>query len=359
MMKPNDYKKEIESILISFLEQKHKALRKELFKPALQVFGFTSKELKDRKPGGQYSIANSLIGIVINEMVSLGILKYIDDYIVINKQALKTDSKEMIEYFSKKLLTEDEQKERGPESKMNVIKSLIGNIFKQKTGLETKTREEVLDIIQTEIDKSKKVKDKLYYTKQEEEYPKTPIGNLLREHKSKYLLLKQNKLTMNQYLLSTKNIIGQLFGQAEEFFEVFIFNLIKKIYGSSIIKENFIAGPEDDGVDCEFEIKDAFGFKEKLIIQAKTKKSDKNLNIKVLREYLGVMMLKQAQKCVIITNSNFNKTALQTAKNVHSVSLIGLEELFDFMSEHQYGLIKDEQNVLYIDDRLFLNIEAT
>jgi len=357
-MKPNEYKKEIENIIKSFLEQKQKALRKELFQPALQVFQLTSKDLKDRKPGGKYSIANSIIGIVINEMISLGLLKYVDDYIVINKQALKTDSKEMIEYFSKKLLTEDEQKERGPESKMNVIKSLIGNIFKQKSGLESKSREEVLEIIQIEIDKSKKVKEKLYYTKQEEDYPKTPIGNLLREHKSKYLSLKQNKLTMNQYLLSTQNIIGQLFGQAEEFFEVFIFNLIKKIYGSSIIKEKFMAGPDDDGVDCEFEIKDAFGFKEKLIIQAKTKKTEKNLNIKVLREYLGVMMLKQAQKCVIITNSNFNKTALTAAKNVHSVSLIGLEELFTFMSEHSYGLVKDEQNILYIDDKLFLNIEV-
>jgi len=357
-MKPSDYKKEVESILISYLEQKQKALRKELFQPALQVFQLSSKDLKDRKPGGKYSIANSLIGIVINEMISLGILIYVDDYLVIKIQALKIDSKEMIEYFSKKLLTEDEQKERGPESKMNVIKSLIGNIFKQKSGLENKSRDEVLDIIQIEIDKSKKVKDKLYNSKQEEEYPITPIGNLLREHKNKYLSMKQNKMTMDQYLSSTQNIIGQLFGQAEEFFEVFIFNLIKKIYGTSIIKEKFMAGPDDDGVDCEFEIKDAFGFKEKLIIQAKTKKSDKNLNVKVLREYLGVMMLKQAQKCVIITNSNFNKTALQAAKNIHSVSLIGLEELFSFMTEHNYGLLKDEQNMLYIDDKLFLNIEV-
>ena len=357
-MKSNEYTSKIQEVIIAYLENKGKALRKELFQPALKVFNLTSKDLKDRKPGGKYSIAASKAGIVINEMVSLGLLIYQDDYLVIKHQALKTNAKEMIEYFSKKLLTEDELKERGPESKINVIKSLIGNIFKQKSGLDLKSREEVLDIIQIEIDKSKKVKDKLYNTQQEEKYPITPIGNLLREHKNKYLSLKQNKMTLDEYNQSMVNIIGQLFGQAEEFFEVFIFQLIKKIYGKSIIKEKFLAGPDDDGVDCEFEIKDQFGFKEKLIIQAKTKKSDKNLNVKVLREYLGVMMLKQAQKCVIITNSNFNKTALQAAKNIHSVSLIGLEKLFSFMVQHQYGIIKDEQNVLLIDDQLFLNIEV-
>jgi restriction endonuclease Mrr len=357
-MKPSEYTKEIQQIVIEYLGTKQKALRKELFLPAIQVFNLTPKDLKDRKPGGKYSIASSMIGIVINEMVSLGILVYVDDFLTINKKALKTDSKEMIEFFSKKLLTEDELKERGPESKLNVIKSLIGNIFTQKKNLETKSREEVLEIIQTEIDKSKKIKDKLYNNQQEEVYPVTPIGNLLREHKNKYLSVKQNKMNIVEYNESTKNIIGQLFGQAEEFFEVFIFKLIKKIYGSSIIKEKFLAGPDDDGVDCEFEIKDAFGFKEKLIIQAKTKKTEKNLNVKVLREYLGVMLLKQAQKCVIITNSNFNKTALLAAKNIHSVSLIGLEELFRFMIDQQYGVIKDDQGLLMIDEKLFLNIDA-
>ncbi|TNF08041.1 MAG: hypothetical protein EP317_03805 [Bacillota bacterium] len=357
-MKANEYTKDIQTIIIKYLEVKQKALRKELFQPALQVFNLSQKDLKDRKPEGKYSVASSMIGIVINEMVSLGLLVYQDEYLVINRQALKTNSKEMIEFFSKKLLTEDELKERGPESKLNVIKSLIGNIFTQKQGLENKSREEVLEIIQLEIDKSKRVKDKLYNKEQEEIYPVTPIGNLLREHKNKYLSVKQNKLSIALYNESTKSIIGQLFGQAEEFFEVFIFRLIKKIYGASIIKEKFLAGPDDDGVDCEFEIKDAFGFKEKLIIQAKTKKTDKNLNVKVLREYLGVMMLKQAQKCVIITNSNFNKTAIQAAKNIHSVSLIGLEELFDFMKMHQYGLLFDKEGLTYIDDQLFLNIDV-
>ena len=357
-MKPSEYTSKIQDHVMQYLESKGKALRKELFQPALKVFNLTEKDLKDRKPGGKYSIASSKAGIVINEMVALGLLIYQDDYLEIKKQALKTNAKEMIEYFSKKLLTEDELKERGPESKLNVIKSLIGNIFKQKTGLELKSREDVLDIIQIEIEKSKKVKDKLYNTQQEEKYPVTPIGNLLREHKNKYLSFKQNKMKMNEYHASTINIIGQLFGQAEEFFEVFIFQLIKKIYGKSIIKEKFLAGPDDDGVDCEFEIKDQFGFREKLIIQAKTKKTDKNLNVKVLREYLGVMMLKQAQKCIIITNSNFNKTALSAARNIHSVSLIGLEELFDFMVQHQYGVLRDESHILYIDDQLFLNIDA-
>jgi restriction endonuclease Mrr len=357
-MKPNDYTTSIQKIIIQYLETKQKALRKELFQPALQVFNLSQKDLKERKPEGKYAVASSMIGIVINEMISLGLLIYQDEYLIINKQALKTNSKEMIEFFSKKLLTEDELKERGPESKLNVIKSLIGNIFTQKQGLENKSREEVLEIIQSEIDKSKKIKDKLYNKEQEEVYPVTPIGNLLREHKNKYLSVKQNKLSIVQYNESTKNIIGQLFGQAEEFFEVFIFRLIKKIYGSSILKEKFLAGPDDDGVDCEFEIKDAFGFKEKLIIQAKTKKTEKNLNVKVLREYLGVMMLKQAQKCVIITNSNFNKTAIQAAKNIHSVSLIGLEQLFDFMKKHQYGLFTDQDGLIYIDDQLFLSIDV-
>jgi restriction endonuclease Mrr len=232
------------------------------------------------------------------------------------------------------------------------------NLFNQKTNIKNESRYQVLEIIQNEIEKSKRIRDKLYYKEQEATYPVTPIGNLLREHNNKYLSVKQNKMKLDQYQLSTTSIIGQLFGQAEEFFEIFVFNLIKKIYGSSIVKERFLAGPDDDGVDCEFVIKDPFGFKEKLIIQAKTKKSEKNLNIKVLREYLGVMILKQAQKCVIITNSSFNKTAKDTAKNIHSVVLIGLEDLVKYMILHEYGVIKDEQNILKIDEKMFLSIAA-
>jgi hypothetical protein len=355
-MKPNQQTENIKKAVLTFLEDKQKAKRHELFVPALKVFNLKKEDLVNRKPDGNYSIANSMTGIVINEMINLGILVYQDDYLVINKPAQKTNPKDMIEYFSKKLLTEDELKERGPESKLNVIKSLIGNMFIQKKFLSDEPRENVLDLIQNEIEKSKKIKEKLYNTQQEDTYPVTPIGNLLREHKNNYLSMKQKKLPLDSYNKSTLNIVGQLFGQAEEFFEIFVFNLIKKIYGSSIIKEKFLAGPDDDGVDCEFEIKDPFGFKEKLIIQAKTKKTEKNLNIKILREYLGVMILKQAQKCIIITNSNFNKTAIQAAKNIHSVVLIGLEELYDFMLKHQYGIIIDKEQHIRIDEDLFLSV---
>lgn len=357
-MKPSEYIPSVQQAILDYLNIKHKATRNELFHPALTVFNLSKGDLKDRKPGGQYSIANSVIGIVINEMVKLGTLVYMDDYLTINEQTLKTNPKEMVEFFSKKFLTEDELKEKGPESKMNVIKSLIGNLFIQKSHLKDESREVVLEVIQNEIEKSKKIKEKLYNNEQKVTYPVTPIGNLLREHNNKYLSLKQNKMTAEAYKLSTINIIGQLFGQAEEFFEVFVFNLIKKIYGPSIIKEKFLAGPDDDGVDCEFVIVDPFGFKEKLIIQAKTKKSDKNLNIKVLREYLGVMILKQAQKCVIITNSNFNKTAKETAKNIHSVVLIGLSDLYRYMLMHEYGLIKDQEGIIKIDEAMFLAIAS-
>jgi restriction endonuclease Mrr len=355
-MKPNQHTESIRKAVLTFLEDKQKAKRHELFVPALKVFNLTKADLTNRKPDGNYSIANSMTGIVINEMISLGVLIVKDEYLMINKPTQKTNAKDMIEYFSKKLLTEDELKERGPESKLNVIKSLIGNMFIQKKFLAEESRDNVLEFIQNEIEKSKKIKEKLYNNQQEDTYPVTPIGNLLREHKNNYLSMQQKKLSTHLYNKSTINIVGQLFGQAEEFFEVFVFNLIKKIYGDSIVKEKFLAGPDDDGVDCEFEIKDPFGFKEKLIIQAKTKKTEKNLNIKILREYLGVMLLKQAQKCVIITNSNFNKTAISAAKNVHSVVLIGLQELFDYMLKHQYGLIIDKDKQVRIDEDMFLSV---
>ncbi|MDP3130094.1 MAG: restriction endonuclease, partial [Bacillota bacterium] len=114
---------------------------------------------------------------------------------------------------------------------------------------------------------------------------------------------------------------------------------IKKLYGSAIIREHYAPGPDDEGVDGEFLIEDAVGFREQVMMQAKTKKNDKpSISMKILREYVGVMHIRNADKCIIISNSSITKDAREAAKRLINVMLIGDKELFELMKKTRFGI---------------------
>ena len=59
-----------------------------------------------------------------------------------------------------------------------------------------------------------------------------------------------------------------------EFFERFCMSLIKACYGDKVIKDELTAGPGDKGIDGIIIVCDEIGFKEKILIQAKTKRKE-------------------------------------------------------------------------------------
>lgn len=341
--------------LIDYVSKNNKIRRKDLFPIALKMFDLSESDYANKSPESSFGIANSLSGIIINNLIKLNTLIFDGDYLVLNKPNETLTKKEIVEYFHSLYLTDDEKKEKDPESKKNVISSFIGCKIKEDSEFLIGSRESIIEKMKSEIDKSNRITELLLKDVNDSVIPFTPLGNLYREHNKMYRLYKSNSINCEQYENSTISIIGQLFGMADELFENFIFSLIKKVYGKQIIKEEFLAGPADEGIDCKFEIEDPCGFPETVIVQAKIKKAEtKNLGVKVLREYVGVMTLKGADKCIIVSNVDFTKEARDNAKNLNSVLLIGLKELYKLMCTTGYGIKTEEHNIKKIDETVFL-----
>ncbi len=433
----------IETALLSFLREKGKTERKNLFVPAYEALRVTQEDIKDNVPSGNYSKAKSYIGMIVSELVSDGRIQ-IDaenrlsavgvapaaippmadpepqkaakklekkakpaaaapavvpaapepEPAPIPKKAEEKDEtsdkarankirKALTEKILTFYLTPQEAKDTDPDSLAGVLRSLTGAILKNRTELWGFSEEAVLEAIKGDLDKTKVVKEKILNrradaapaaegpavaakaapatepVKPKPAKPKKPaipepvlvgpvfpiasIDRLIRETFVKHAQCVAGKLTKETYDKHLIAAISHLFGEGEEFFETFSFMLIKKLYGTAILKEHYAPGPDDEGVDGEFVVEDGAGFKERVMMQAKTKKNDKpSISMKILREYVGVMHIRQADKCIIISNSSITKDAREQAKKLANVMLIGDKELFELMKKTRFGITIEE-----------------
>ncbi|HAQ55903.1 MAG TPA: hypothetical protein DCR44_00625 [Acholeplasmatales bacterium] len=277
-------------------------------------------------------------------------------------------------------LSPAEANDSDPESLAGVLRSLTGAVLKNHPELQDAAADVVYDTVRAELERAKVVKEKILNRKPEiiaaaetpvalvkavapvqkpvkpkpikvkkssvielppvgPVFPIESIDRLIRETFVKHAQCVTGKITKETYDRHLIAAISHLFGEGEEFFETFSFMLIKKLYGSAIIREHYAPGPDDEGVDGEFLIEDAVGFREQVMMQAKTKKNDKpSISMKILREYVGVMHIRNADKCIIISNSSITKDAREAAKRLINVMLIGDKELFELMKKTRFGI---------------------
>lgn len=280
-------------------------------------------------------------------------------------------------------LSPAEAKDSDPDSLAGVLRSLTGAVLKNHPELQAASEDAVFEAVRAELERAKIVREKIVNRKTEivpaveipapvvkvlppapqavkpkpakpkksavielppvgPIFPIESIDRLIRETFLKHAQCVTGKITKETYDRNLIAAITHLFGEGEEFFETFSFMLIKKLYGSAIIKEHYAPGPDDDGVDGEFLIEDAVGFRENVMMQAKTKKNDKHsITTKILREYVGVMHIRGADKCIIISNSSIHKDAREQAKKLNNVMLIGDKELFELMKKTRFGITID------------------
>ncbi len=326
--------------------------RKNLIQKVITKTGFTKADLEDTSSDSLSTRLKSFTGIVINEMIAEKALILTDDFEIITPESKIPSDKEIIEVFLEKYLTEDEIKNTSPGAKRNQIKAALGIILKHRRN-EMKKALDVIDFIDKELRKKETVNNII--KEREKCYPKTPLGNKLKLIDKRFNDCKRGILRKEAYLKQMhKTAMDCISLAGGEFFERFCMRLVKKCYGDRVVRDKLTAGPGDKGIDGIVYIEDELGFKEKILIQCKTKrKRSAYIPESETRAFLGVMTSEQATKGLMISNSNYLRATFRLASRVDNLMLIDQKKLIELMEKYQVGYISDN-GIIKIDDKVFL-----
>lgn len=349
-----DAREKIKIYIIDYVKGAGKTLRDDIFEPVLKRLGLSPDEMKNKSGDSDYGRYKSLTGTVINELVRLNVIHYEGKDIVLTEEF---DANALREHFLNKYLTEAEKKVKKPQSKVNTLKSILGNTIKRyKSDLKNKTLAESIDYINDKLQESDKFKSFVLDFLKLDSYPFNPLGNRLRKQKETYGDFITGKISEDDYQHELIRAIMESISIAGgEFFERLSLNVIKAAYGDSVISEKLTGGSDDNGIDSELVVRDPMGFYEKIIVQSKTKYNEiSSINVKVLREFIGVVTAYRADKGILICNTEFHKLAETLSKKCHSVLLIGKKELFAFMKKFKIGIKYDYNGNPLVDDDTFL-----
>ncbi len=135
------------------------------------------------------------------------------------------------------------------------------------------------------------------------------------------------------------NILSQISNIKPSDFEKLVIDVILALgYG----KDNeemakALGGPKDQGIDGVI-FQDKLGF-EKIYIQAKKWNKKTNVGSNEIRNFIGALDEKKAQKGIFITTSSFTKEAIETAKNATTkIVLIDGRQLAELMIKYGIGV---------------------
>jgi restriction endonuclease Mrr len=346
----SNLRQEIRIKLLEYVKENKNIVRSDLFEPAFEVFGLSDLDRRNKAADSNYGRAKSVSGIIINELIDMKLIKVDGNNIFYPEIPKNSSSKTIIlnqiyDFF----LTDEEKKDKTPDSKRGVLNCVIGEWSRDKE-LASFNISDIINEIQILLKKNKKFREALNSDKQNVSI----FDDIFKEFDELY----NDRLLypLQDYMKKFHKLLTKFFGNGEEFFETFVFHLISKAYGSSVITKLNSAGPKDDGVDSEFVVRDTLGIQYKVIIQVKTKKNDSNLTVKVIREYLGVMLLQKADYCIIISNTQYTKSAIDEAAKSTRVMLIDNKQLYELMRQLSYGITIDKDLYPALNKQDYINL---
>lgn len=350
---PNAREK-ITKAILEFIKKSKKVEKEELFKVGIKALDLTKDQLKDKSSDSTNTRYKALTGTIIAELIQQGVLPLLEKKskasILDQKQEelIKQKKESIKEYLYLKYLTDDEKIDRKPESKANIIKSIL-NDKKNKSLFDDITNDDIQNKIESQFRKIANIPD-------QDNNDNTPISNCLRNNKEKHSKLLKKEISEKNYnksldisIIEAINIAGGIN------FSRLSLELIKKILGNkNIIEDKVTDGGNDHGIDAELTLKDIFGFVEKIAIQAKTRQSDTSeIGEKVTREFIGSMLVAKADKGIFITNVKVHSEAKAIAKTVKNLLFIDKTELLHLIKKHKIGVIM-ENNALILDKDMFI-----
>ncbi|MDG6929834.1 MAG: restriction endonuclease [Nitrososphaerota archaeon] len=140
--------------------------------------------------------------------------------------------------------------------------------------------------------------------------------------------------------LLAKNLLSRITNIKPSDFERLIIDLVLALgYGKSHEEmARVLGGSGDQGIDGEIS-QDKLGF-DKIYLQAKKWDVKSSIGSREVRDFIGALTIKNAQKGIFISTALFSKDAIETAKmdTTHKIILIDGDQLARLMIEHGIGV---------------------
>ena len=339
-------KRRVNEVLVGLFANKDEWLRKDLINAAILSYGLSAEQLMDK---GSESIATrykSLTGSVISEMLAQKQMYYVENRLRLT--ATVDETREQINYRAEiaKLF---EKKEA--YSRTEILDSLAGDRGDTARSLAGTALRQLEDA--GEITRYRG----LYKLKKTEKYPATPIGAHFIDTEKLYLQARKGKLRKDVYLYKLKlmymqaiNILGSVF------MEVLALQAVKTLYGDSVVREELTAGPNDNGIDGVVEVVEPLGFRQLILIQAKTRQRlTTSVTVKELREFVGVMNGEHATYGVMATNAGVHAEGKKFAAKIPNLTIIDMDRLFDIALKKSMGIVYDESGLPFLDADMFIS----
>lgn len=137
-----------------------------------------------------------------------------------------------------------------------------------------------------------------------------------------------------------------------EFFERYIMNLLEKyltLHGKVVTESRLTGGAEDGGIDGILATRDALGFREKIMVQAKNRNDDSTE--REVRGFYGAVCAADGSRGIFATTSGFCPTASKFLDAVDNCVGIDGYRIFEMACETKYG-IRKSGGILSLDEKL-------
>lgn len=353
-------KKMVNDVIVSLFETREKRTRKDLIDEAMKHYGLSEMQLSERSSTSLATRYKSLTGSVINELLEQRLIEYEGTELRLVNTVQETQ--QSINYKTRILtLLSDGQ----PRTRAGILNEIAGENNRKapdssdnSAKRDAKKRAFVGTALRQLEDMGEVFRrNGRYFVKQSEKYPATPIGAHFIDTEKVYLEAVAGRLRRAKYENKLKmaymkaiNINGSVF------MEILALKAVKVLFGKSVVSDELTAGPNDNGIDGIVEVIDPLGFREKILIQAKTRQRlNTSVTVKELREFAGVMQGARAAKGVMATNASIHEEGKRFAATIPNLTCIDKDRLFDIALKHSLGIIYDENGIPFLDAGLFIN----
>lgn len=332
-----DEKKQAIKAIVKFLSTSSNCTRNEVINGALICYGFSKKELeKAQGATSKINYIRSYIGTALTGLVSQC------DVTVDKDKRYSLKKEELVIVKKSQCRAEIFRLLQGKDLK----KSEFYLLLQKKFGTDKTNSNE-------DDNKLKQIAGQIL---SEEKKCGTIVENngvfslVEKKHTATYSSIPLPEEKFVPIFLSRINDLGG------EFFERFVANMLEKYYlinGRDVLSCEVVGGSDDGGVDVILETEEELGFVEKVIIQAKNRKSSQ-VTEKEIREFYGVMNAQKGTRGIFITTSNFHPAAEKLLRSLSNCVGIDGNKLFSLVKQTVYGIHKTKNGFTF-DNAMFYN----
>lgn len=314
----SEIKTKITAALTAYLGAHPEAVRSEILEGVLPQLGLSERAMRNVSPGGKANTYRSYIGSVLTDMTAAGTVKQVGKGYFLAEDAPILVRTAQCHAPILALLA------KGPMRKSEIFIALEAHFGTDKTATATD--------------------DGILRSSAGSALSELVRGGSVSVNEGIYRLrvrplARRDTLPMPEAEFK-KAFLSRIHERGGTFFEDFLAGALEKYFlvsGREVLSCEVKGGSTDGGVDIVLETKDALGFFDKVMVQAKCRESAQ-VTEKEVREFFGAMTAQGGTRGIYATTSTFHPGAKRFLDSIaHCVGIDG-DMVFEIAKKTAYGM---------------------